>query len=396
MSLIKRQISQELISLAGQFPAVTILGPRQAGKTTLARSCFPDYEYVNLELPHIRKAAQDDAAGFFKMHPGPMILDEIQRVPELLSYIQALSDERKKKGEFILTGSHQPKLAEGISQSLAGRTGLLTLLPFSISELESASLTFDRDTNIHNGFMPGIHCDGIEPNAFYRSYFQTYVERDVKMLINVSNQYAFETFVRLLAGRVGQVVNLHSLAGDAGVSSTTLAAWLSVLEASYIVFRLPGYFNNFGKRLIKAPKIYFYEVGLAAWLLGIEKPEQVGRDPLIGGLFENMVVLEALKAKANAGREKGLHFFRDRHGLEVDLLVLRGRDIMPVEIKSGMTYDRSFSKNLLSFRKIAAGTISPTLVYSGEESVHADGIAYINYKKLYETIAAWDAGAAQS
>jgi len=392
MSLIKRQISQELVSLAGQFPVVTILGPRQAGKTTLAKACFPNHEYVNLELPNIRKAAQDDAIGFFKTHPGPVILDEIQRVPELLSYIQGISDEHKKKGEFILTGSHQPRLAEGISQSLAGRTGLLTLLPFSIPELGSASLSYDRDANIHNGFMPGVHFDGIEPNAFYRSYFQTYVERDAKMLINVSNQYAFETFVRLLAGRIGQIVNLHSLAGDVGVSSTTLAAWLSVLEASYIVFRLPGYFNNFGKRLIKAPKIYFYEVGLAAWLLGIEKPEQVGRDPLIGGLFENMVVLEAMKARTNAGRERGLYFFRDRHGLEVDLLALRGRDIMPVEIKSGMTYDRSLSKNLRSFQKIADGTVSPTLVYAGEESVHVDGISYMNYKKIYETIAAWDAG----
>jgi predicted AAA+ superfamily ATPase len=390
MALIKRQISQELISLAGQFPVVTILGPRQAGKTTLARSCFSDYEYINLELPHIRKAAQDDPTGFFKMRSGPMILDEIQRVPELLSYVQVLSDEHKKKGEFILTGSHQPKLAENISQSLAGRTGLLTLLPLSIPELESAHISYDRDENIHNGFMPGVHFDGINPNAFYRAYFQTYVERDVKMLINVSNQNAFETFVRLLAGRVGQVVNLNSFAGDVGVSSTTLAAWLSVLEASYIVFRIPCFFNNFGKRLIKSPKIYFHEVGLAAWLLGIEKAEQVARDPLIGGLFENMVVLEALKARYNTGREKGLFFFRDKTGLEVDLLALRGRDIMPVEIKSGMTYDRSFSKNLISFQKIADNTVAPALVYAGEESIMIDGVTCMNYKQLYETIAAWD------
>jgi predicted AAA+ superfamily ATPase len=388
--MIKRQIEPHLLWLAKQFPVVTILGPRQSGKTTLARNAFPNHDYVNLESPNLRKAAMDDAIGFFNSHPGPLILDEIQRAPELLSYIQVMADENKRKGEFILTGSHQPRLAEGISQSLAGRTGHLSLLPCSVGELESGGIICDRDDSIYRGFMPGIHFDGVEATTFYQGYFQTYVERDVRLLINVSSQNAFEIFVRLLAGRVGQVVNLHSLAGDVGVSSTTLAAWLSVLEASFIVFRLPSFYNNFRKRLTKSPKIYFYEVGLAAWLLGIEKPSQVMRDPLIGGLFENMVVVEALKARFNAGRAANLYFFRDQRGLEVDLLAMRARDILPIEIKSGMTYDKSFATNLRSFCKAADSTQNPTVIYGGNQKAVTEGVSYINFRDTAKLITDWD------
>jgi len=385
-----RAMEPELLRLASQFPVVTVLGPRQSGKTTLVRKAFPEHEYVNLEHPPMRRAAMDDAAGFFQEHPAPIILDEVQRVPELLSHIQVMADERKRRGDFILTGSQQPRLAEGISQSLAGRTGLLTLLPCAIDELESAGIVQGRDESILNGFMPRVHFDGVEPNAFYRSYFQTYVERDVKMMINVSSQSAFETFVRLLAGRVGNVVNLSSLADDAGVSSTTLKSWLSVLEASFVVFRLPSYHNNFGKRLIKAPKIFFHEVGLAAWLLGLEKPSQVARDPLLGGLFENMVVAEAMKARLNAGREPNLFFFRDQRGLEVDLLAAKGRQLMPVEIKSGMTYDNSMAKSLRAFRKMTDAATSPAVAYSGDMSATTDGVRFMNYRGLGRRIAEWD------
>jgi predicted AAA+ superfamily ATPase len=383
---INRQIEPQLGALAKQFPVVTILGPRQSGKTTLAKKAFPNHDYVNLESPPIRRAAIDDAVGFFKTHPGPLILDEIQRVPELLSYIQVMADENKRKGEFILTGSQQPKLAEGISQSLSGRTGLLTLLPCSIAELESAGISYSRDEYICRGFMPGIHFDDIDPGMFYRSYFQTYVERDAKMLINVTNQYAFDSFVRLLAGRVGQVINLHSLADDVGVSSTTLAAWLSVLEARFITFRLPSYFNNFGKKIIKSPKIFFYEVGLATWLLGIETPTQVSHDPLIGGLFENMVVVEALKARLNSGKEPNLYFFRDHKGIEVDLLALYGRRLLPIEIKSGMTYSKSFAKNLISFCNMTDMAQSPTVIYGGDQKAITDGVSYINYRDTANTV----------
>ncbi len=381
-TLIYRKLESQLKKLGEQFPVLTVLGPRQSGKTTLVRMAFPDHEYINLELPHVRRAAEDDAVGFFKMHPGPLILDEIQRVPELLSYVQVLSDEHKQKGRFILTGSHQPRLNEEISQSLAGRTGLVTLLPCSIAELASASLLYDRDEYIFRGFMPAIHFNGIEPSAFYSAYFRTYVERDVRMLINVTNQHSFEVFVRLLAGRIGQVVNLNSLAGDVGVSSTTLASWLAVLEASYIVFRLPAYYENFGKRLTKAPKIFFYEVGLAAWLLGIENPAQVARDPLIGGLFENLVASEIMKSQLNRGKSSNLYFFRDQRGFEIDFLLQQGRNLLPIEAKSGMTYDKSFIKNLISFGKITETSHSPTVVYAGSEKVNVDGVSFINFRDI--------------
>jgi len=389
--VLRRDITPELESLAAQFPVVTILGPRQSGKTTLARAVFPKHEYLNLELPALRLAAQRDAVGFFKTHPAPVIIDEVQHVPELLSYVQVLADAQKRKGRFILTGSHQPRLAAGISQSLAGRTGLLRLLPFSIAELSKAGVTLERDEYLQRGFMPGVHAGGITPEVFYRSYYQTYVERDVRQLVNIASQQSFETFVRLLAGRVGQVANLHSLAGDAGVSSTTLAAWLSVLEASFIVFRLPCYFNNFGKRLTKAPKIYFTEPGLAAWLLGIETPAQAARDPLLGGLFENMVVVEALKTRLNAGREPGLYYYRDQREMEVDLLAHKGRRLLPVEIKAGMTYDPSFARHLAGFLKLAPKAETPTVLYAGDQTALTNGVVHANFRETGRIISEFDA-----
>ena len=252
-------------------------------------------------------------------------------------------------------------------------------------------MELERDDYLHKGFMPGVHAEKIAPELFYRSYYQTYVERDVRQLINVTNQRAFETFVRLLAGRVGQLVNLHSLAGDVGVSSTTLASWVSGLEASFIVFRLPCFFNNFGKRMIKTPKIFFTDVGLATWLLGIEAPAQVARDPLFGGLFENMVVAEALKARLNAGREAELYFYRDQRGLEVDLLVRQARRLLPLEIKGGMTYDPSFAKNLHAFIKLTDTAESPTVIYAGEQRALTGGVAYRNFKETAHIIGAFSA-----
>jgi predicted AAA+ superfamily ATPase len=241
--------------------------------------------------------------------------------------------------------------------------------------------------------MPGVCFDGIDPDVFYSAYFRTYVERDVRMLINVSNQTQFETFVRLLAGRTGQISNLHALASDVGVSSATLASWLSVLEASYIVFRLPPYYNNFGKRLIKSPKIYFTEVGLACWLLGIEKATQVARDPLLGGLFENMVIVEAMKRRLNAGKVPNLYYFRDQRGMEVDLLVSGAGKLLPIEIKSAMTYDLSFAKSLLSFCRISEQATSPTVVFSGEQRALSKGVEFIRFSELADKISAWESDA---
>jgi len=364
--MINRSILPHLKELASLFPVVTILGPRQSGKTTLARAAFKNHAYANLELPSVRQLAIQDPKAFFANFPAPLIIDEAQHVPDLLSYIQSFVDEGKARGQYILTGSHQPLLQAKVSQSLAGRTALLTLLPLSIAELAAAGVKQDRDEYLLKGFMPRLYDESIPPSLLYENYYRTYVERDVRMLINVKDQNAFETFVRLLAGRVGQVVNLESLSNDIGVTSPTLASWLSVLEASYIVFRLHPYYNNFGKRLIKSPKIYFTDVGLASHLLRIEDRGQVARDPLVGGLFENLVVLEAFKARFNAGRSPDLYYFRDRGGLEVDLLLERGRELHAFEIKSARTWHAAFGRNVVKFGRNVAAVRSSGVIYAGE------------------------------
>ncbi len=384
--MIKRTMTAQLLRLAGYFPVVTILGPRQSGKTTLAKSCFPAHNYVNLDNQSDRQLAMDDPIAFFQLHEAPVIIDEVQRVPQLLNTVQIHADAQNENGIFILTGSHQPELHAGISQSLAGRTGILKLLPFSINELNHAGINLDRDEYILKGFLPRLYDKNIPPDVIYRSYYQTYVERDVRQLINVSNQHAFEVFVKLLAGRVGQIVSLNSMAGDIGVSSTTLGSWLSVLEASYIIFRLPCYFENFGKRQIKSPKIYFTDVGLAAHLLGIENTSQVARDPLFGGLFENLVILEALKARYNRGKEPELYYFRDKQGFEIDLILNQGRRLLPVEIKGGMTYDFSFAKGLQRFSKLAKNTFTPTVIYAGDAEPDVQGIHFRNFRNIADII----------
>lgn len=364
--MIYRNITPHLEKLATLFPVVTILGPRQSGKTTLARMTFKNYSYANLELPPVRQLAREDPQTFFVNFPAPLIIDEVQHAPELLSYIQVFVDEHKARGQYILTGSHQPLLQAKVTQSLAGRTALLTLLPLSLPELANAGFSMNRDDWLFKGFMPRIYDESIPPTLLYENYYRTYVERDVRQLINVKDQNAFETFVRLLAGRVGQVVNLESMSNDIGVSSPTLAAWLSVLEASYIVFKLHPYYNNFGKRLIKSPKIYFTDVGLASYLLRIENRDQIARDPLVGGLFENLVVLEALKARYNAGLSPDLYYFRDSSGLEIDLILDQARQLHAFEIKSSRTWNSAFGKNMEKFRERISALLSSTVIYAGE------------------------------
>ncbi len=380
--MIYRFITPKLLELTKFFPVVTVMGPRQSGKTTLVQNTFRDYEYVNLELRTERELAQKDPEAFFKRHPTPIIIDEIQRVPELLETLQVLTDKRKINGEFIITGSHQSALHQEISQSLAGRTGIIELLPLSIAELSENKIELSREEYIYNGFMPKIYNEQIPPNLLYQNYFNTYVERDVRKMVNVTDLNAFERFIMLLASRIGQVVNLSNLSNDVGITSTTLLKWLSVLEASYIVFRLPCYFNNFGKRLTKAPKIYFYEPGLAANLLGITNKELAERDPLFGNLFENVVVVEALKARYNAGKRAELYYFRNHTGLEVDLILNENRKIYPFEIKSAMTWTSSFSKNLEKFMKFAKDVENPSVIYSGDLETEANGINYVNFRNI--------------
>ncbi|MPM69239.1 hypothetical protein SDC9_116183 [bioreactor metagenome] len=379
-------IEPELARVAKQFPVITIIGPRQSGKTTLAQTHFSDYDYVNLEDLEARGYATEDPKGFLNDHPAPVILDEIQRVPELLSYIQVIADRDKKMGQYILTGSHQPQLRAEVTQSLAGRTGLLQLLPLSIAELNAAGIALSRNEYLHRGFLPKLYDTDGDPILEYRNYYGTYIEKDIRQLIHLQHQREFEVFIRLLAGRIGQLLNLSSLADDVGVSASTLAEWLNVLEASFIVFRLPCYFENFGKRLIKTPKLYFTEVGLASWLLGIKTPEQAGHDPLLGGLFENMVVVEALKARYNSGYDADLYFFRDQRGFEIDLLLADNRKLYPFEIKAGQTYSSDYAANLKIFGERSDRVQPGTVVYSGDMK-RSGPLAVINFQEIAQTIA---------
>lgn len=340
---------------------------------------FPEANYVNLESSTEYRFASTDPEGFLQQYPAPLIIDEVQRVPELLGNIQVLVDENPRKASYILTGSHQPLLRQNISQSLAGRTGIVQLLPLSISELMKSGISLSRDEWILKGFMPRLYSEDIPPEILYRDYIQTYVERDVNQILRVMDRSKLDLFVRLLAGRVGQILNLQSMAGEIGVTSTTLASWLSVLEASYLVFRVHCYYKNFGKRLLKTPKLYFTDVGLAASLLGIHTVEQVSRDPLLGGLFENLVIVEALKSQMNRGETPELYYWRDRHGLEVDLLLPQNRRIQPIEIKASYTYHQSLANNLEKFCALSEDCDAPTVIYCGESIPSAKGIAFRNF-----------------
>lgn len=382
--MYKRTALTELKALAKEFRVITVLGPRQSGKTTLCQLAFPQYRYVSLEDPDTRLYATEDPRGFLGEYRQKVIFDEIQRAPQLLSYIQTIVDEDKLKAQFILTGSHQLELGAHIAQSLAGRTARLTLLPLSLQELKQETKidAMDLDQCLLNGFMPGKHADKIATSRFYRSYFQTYVERDVRQIIALKDAAKFEKFVRLCAGRVGQLVNQASLANAVGVSSNTINDWLSVLEASFIIHRLQPYYENIGKRLIKSPKLYFVDTGLAAWLLGIETPVQMQRDPLRGNLFENLVVIDVLKSKLNQGKDPRLFFYRDSHGNEVDLIIQKGDKLLPVEIKSSQTWHASFLKGIKYFEKIFGDRAEKgTVIYGGDIQRSAENYNLRSYKK---------------
>ena len=378
--MIEREITAVFKKAVKTHPVVTVFGPRQSGKTTLVRHVLPKYGYVNLENPKERRLAIEDPEGFFAHHQSPLIIDEVQRVPELLSWIQVRVDESGKKGEYVLTGAHQPQLKEKVAQSLAGRTALITLLPFSLAELSASGCRLSRDEAIFQGFLPRIYSDGLEPTTAYEEYYRTYVERDVRQLVQVENQTAFETFVRLLAGRVGQVVNFQSLSGDVGVDAKTLKRWMSVLEASYVVVHLQPYYRNFGKRLVKSPKVYFTDVGLAAYLLGITQVSQVARDPLFGGLFENMVVLDLMKTRFNFQLRQDFYYIRDNSGIEVDLVLEQNRKLNLVEIKGAMTPDNSFGLNMEKIRKCTDDVVSRHVIYSGENWPLKGGGRFVNFK----------------
>ncbi len=335
---IPRLMRSTLLQAAQSLPIVTLVGPRQSGKTTLVKEVFPDKPYRSLEDPDVRAFANEDPRGFLGGLKDGAVLDEIQRVPDLLSYLQGMVDNDPTPGRFILTGSQHFLLMEKVTQSLAGRTRLLTLLPLSVRELSNAGIQNPgMEAMIHRGFYPRLHERLLDPTSILRDYFATYVERDVRQLLKVHDLHTFENFVRLCAGRVGQLLNLTSLAADAGISPSAAKQWINLLEASFVIFRLPPWYANLGKRLIKTPKLYFHDVGLAAYLCGIEESSQLTTHPLRGNFFENLVVSELLKTRCNQGREARLMFYRDRAGFEIDVLYPTGSGMLPLEIKSGKT-----------------------------------------------------------
>ena len=385
MKNIQRQALGVLLQRATLYPVVTVLGPRQSGKTTLCQMAFPDKPYVNLEQPDVREFAQQDPKAFLAQFPDGAVLDEIQNVPSLLSWIQVLTDADPRKGRFVLTGSHQLQVSAQITQSLAGRTAVLELLPLSLSELAKANDLPAVEPADVNGLMlqggyPRIHAQNLPPEVMLSDYFATYVERDVRQLINLRHLREFGQCVRLLAGRTGQLLNQTSLGNEVGVSSNTITQWLSILEASFLVFSLAPWSVNIGKRLVKSPKIYFYDVGLACWLLGIKTVEQLQHHPLRGALFENLVVLEVLKSLRNQGLRDPLYFFRDSNGLEIDLLLDHANGLQLVEIKASQTVSAPLFKNLRTVSTLLGDRVkSQHLIYGGAERQDRTGVEVMPY-----------------
>ncbi len=389
--MIKRTLEAYLLQDAAWYPVVTLTGPRQSGKTTLARACFPDYEYVSLEETEVRHFAREDPRGFLNRYGENVILDEVQRVPDLLSYIQTQVDRDARPGRFILTGSQNFLLMEQISQSLAGRCSVLHLLPFSRAELEGRSRSeldtplalftnrkteLSRLNSIRTGFYPRIHDRKIPPEIWIADYVRTYVERDVRRLVNVGDLETFERFMRLCAGRAGQLLNFSALASDSGIAVDTARRWISILKTSFIVFLLAPYHRNFNKRLIKSPKLYFNDTGVVCHLLGIRNNEQLFAHPARGAVFENYILAEVVKAYTHNRREPPLYFWRDQTGHEVDLLIEDSGMLSPIEIKSGETVGSSMFQSLQWWSRLSGNPVNhAVLVYGGDHAYKQNGIA---------------------
>ena len=381
-AMIRRDIEKTIPSLLKGFPIITINGPRQSGKTTLARSVFAHKPYLSLEEPDVRRMALDDPRAFMDRLPDGAVIDEVQRAPELLSYLQTRVDADGRMGLFLLTGSRQFGLISGITQSLAGRTAFIELLPFSINELaQSEFLLSDLDAALYTGGYPPIYDRNLSPNTWLSAYITAYVERDVRQIVKIQDLDAFQRFVRLCAGRSGQILNLSSLATDCGITHNTAKAWISVLEASYILFQLRPHYANFSKRLVKSPKIYFYDTGLLCRMIGIREAGQLAAHPLRGSIFETFVVSELVKSRFNRGERAELFFWRDSNGNEVDIIAEMGTKLMPIEIKSGLTLNRDFFTGLERWLVIAGVlAISPSLVYGGAEKLVHKGVDVFGWK----------------
>lgn len=378
--MIARTLTAKIIALAQKFQVITLTGPRQSGKTTLVRAAFPTMPYASLEEPDMRQIALTDPRGFLANYPAGAILDEIQHTPDLLSYIQGLVDGNRQI-QFILTGSSNFLLMEKISQTLAGRTAVLHLLPFSLAELKPDAERLE--SVIFQGQYPRIYDRDMAPTDFYPAYIQTYIERDVRLLKNIGDYNAFIQFTRLCAGRVGQLLNYASLASDAGISPNTARSWLSILESSFILYRLLPYYRNFNKRLVKSSKLYFYDTGVACSLLGIRDADQINLHYLKGALFENLVINEFIKRSFHRGENRQPFFWQDSHGKEIDCLLVDGEEITPVEIKAGKTMSISYFDNLKYWRALAdLPEDQGFVVYGGDQSMQTSTGAFISWRHL--------------
>ena len=365
MNYIYRSISKSILDAIQYYSVITITGPRQVGKTTLCKNLFPDYTYINLEYPAQRTIIEQDIEAFFANSNTHLIIDEVHHLPQMLSYIQVLVDENPDR-KFILTGSSNFALLHQITQSLAGRTALFTLLPFAQSEL-SGTKDLSTDQLLYQGFYPAIYTKKTPASMLYRDYYNTYVERDIHQLLKVKNLQAFQTFIRLCAGRVGSECNFSSLSNDVGVSVPTITEWVSILQASYIVWKLPPYFANINKRLVKTPKLYFYDTGLLCYLLGIENVQQLKTHPLRGSIFENMVLNEVLKSRFNQGKDNNLCFYRENKGFEVDLVSPQSNKLSIMEIKSAKTFTKDFMRGIKHLEDILGEDIVRScVVYDGD------------------------------
>lgn len=383
--MIARDISDKIKLLSTKFPIVTVTGPRQSGKSTLLKNLFSDYRYVSLENPDIRAFATDDPNGFIKTYANRVIIDEAERVPSLFSYLQTHIDDANETGMYLLAGSRNFHLMEAIDQSLAGRTAILKLLPFSRHELhEAGELPASFNEQIFKGFYPRIYDKDIAPTDYYPAYITTYVERDVRTMLNVGDLGRFTRFVRLCAGRIGQLLNKSNLATETGVSLPTVESWLSVLEASYILYRLEPNYNNYNKRIVKTPKLYFYDTGVACSLLGITSAEQIDTHFLRGALFENMVINQFIKDGLNKGLRPDLTFWRDSTGLEVDLIDTKGIEQHGYEIKSGSTFQASFFDGLKKWGELSGTPESRrSVIYAGETGLHTSSGEVISFENHF-------------
>jgi predicted AAA+ superfamily ATPase len=387
----QRASASVLQEIAQSFPVICITGPRQSGKTTLIQQIFPDKPYFNLEDPSQREQLQADPKGIIaSLGKTGAVFDEVHHFPDLLSYLQVETDRQQIKGQFIISSSYNLALMEAVTQSLAGRVGLLELLPMSTQELIKANISLSVEESLYYGGLPRIFRDNINPTLVYKNYVKTYLERDMRTIIQIKDLSQFQNFMRLCASRIGSEFIASNLGNELGVSYHTIQSWLSVLEASYIIFRLQPYFENFGKRIVKSQKLYFTDIGLASYLLGIENTEQLSRDPLKGNLFENLVILDIYKHLLNQGKDARIYFYRDRAQFEVDLIWQNGRDLIPVEIKYGQTYMKKFTRNLAYFKKVAEDRVPHGyIIYTGETALHqASEWRLINYRNIADLFGA--------